>query len=279
MYFYYASHQFTTEDSKIYFTLTLMQDGKAKAWADRQYIKYMWDSSTNAPRPTPVFPSWADFWSGLAAEFGDPRIQEHALAQLKDLRQGKDTAREYFATMDRLRAEAGMSDKSYDPTFIFDVKNRLDRQLVTELTKRENPPVTYDQWKESAIRLDDRIRALEQQQREERRMQGYHHYSQRPPPQKPPQPSQSKPLPQGEPMELDRSKRSGVCFKCGKAGHWAGKCPEGAKAAKTFVRGLRPADRYLLAREMEELKESEFFDADADNFDEPDYDHFLLAGQ
>ena len=78
-------------------------------------------------------------------------------------------------------------------------------------------------------------------------------------------------------MEVDRSKMSGKCFKCGEAGHWARKCPKAMKGAAQFVRSLQPVDLCLVASAIGALPEDAFRGKDSEDTDFDD--HFLFAGQ
>jgi len=91
--------EFHTVESKIMFTLSYMQGGKAQSWRNEAI-----NQIAAGKKP---FKSFQDFLEKLDAQFGDPNLKATAVGKLKTMRQGSLTVDKFIL---QFKAEASQTD-------------------------------------------------------------------------------------------------------------------------------------------------------------------------
>lgn len=117
---------FPTDQKKILFIYSFLQKGSAKRWASRFFDKYMAAGQLNL--------TFVAFIKMLDNQFQDRGAQERAHDSLLTLRQGQQTAQDFFDKFGRLAHEAG-----YDPAIEAEEPSDLERMLVNLMEKAVNP--------------------------------------------------------------------------------------------------------------------------------------------
>ena len=64
-------------------------------------------------------------------------------------------------------------------------------------------------------------------------------------------------------VSIERAKRLGLCFKCGKPGHFSNVCQNNWNYVHRFISALSPEDRQEFALAFSSLKEKAFHKAKA----------------
>lgn len=220
------------DESKILCALSSMTGGLALKWAE-EYMDKVNDVNPNWGR-------WVDFDKLLEKTFADPHEGQQAQHELETLRQGTQTAEEYFMKLLVLAKRAGY-EKDHEAYLINLVERQLNQGLVDKVYASDVFPSTLEGWMEKSVSID-RLWRRRQDRKQQLVNLGVLKAKDRVVPKF--TPSLVVPtLPPvvtgtgrtyqgaGKPMDVDRSThlKEGRCFLCHEKGHMARDHKKGAK--------------------------------------------------
>lgn len=221
---------YADDEAKILFALSYMTEGLPAQWA-KNFVA----EADN--RDDESFGTWAAFKTSLKSSFENKNKRKDALAKLQALKQGTQTAEEFFQRFDLVRREAEVTDQNQ---LIDLVERAISREILTQIYSRgEALPTTYEDWKTKVIELDALQRRLKAITSSTNTWRPTQQTQSRPLPTPPnqqpaiPTPPQNQWAPGsgttygglGKPMDLDAAKAKGVCYKCAQRGHIGKFCP------------------------------------------------------
>lgn len=102
---------------------------------------------------------WFRFIQSLKRDFETLDSRTEARRKILNTRQGGRKASEFFQRLETLRRQARWLGSAYDEMIIERLKENLDGRLVDHIYSQEKLPVTYSDWKQAAIRWDQREQA------------------------------------------------------------------------------------------------------------------------
>jgi hypothetical protein len=207
-----------------------------------------------------TYTTWEGLKTALIKAFGEADSREVARRKLKGLKQASRSASAYWAEFQRITADLDYNDATYIDHFHDGLHIDVQRQLAL----MDERPSTLVDFANKAIALDNRLynfRTL----RPRNEPQFWDHQAQRQPtPQ--PQAANEYRLPDPDPMELDatrrfrysgpidmdKRKKNGSCFNCGRMGHYSANCP-----SRNMNRPRRPFRAAEVTYEEEEEQQNE----------------------
>ena len=159
---------YTTDEDKIIFILSFMNDKEALRWK-QTYLRSILTLDGNMN-----FPDIHTFIGLLENYFQPANLGQDAAHQLNLLKQGKKTAEEVLTEFRLLSSQAGyVAETTTDHLHLIErVQRVLNASLVKKIRLMESPPITIEGWIEKAIFFDNMYRStmevLEQKAKEER---------------------------------------------------------------------------------------------------------------
>jgi len=226
---------FQNDETFIAWTLACMEGERVNPWRNSLLNRRATLTTQNIPLPT-MLTDFRDFQAEFEGKFLDPNEMENAGRALMALTQ-KNSAREYSQEFDRLAEEAGQTGQP----FLLDQFRRNLKDKIQERILRQNFP-TLQALQIAAIEWDDTLFQFSKRKK---------NYGGRPPWAREYQ--SGPPVTNGTPMDLDTTwvpardarpqRHSGVCFGCGKRGHWKAQCPTRNKQVKES----KPAEQLSVA--------------------------------
>ena len=245
LYIHANQKAFPTDESKILFALSFMTEGMPVTWAldfnEEVMSRTVWN-----------FGTWAAFKDKLKVSFEDKEKAKNTHTALHQLKQGTQTADEFFLQFELLCRAAGITDDGELVAFL--EGGAINRKILTQIYySNDKLPENYEAWKKKIIKIDGL----------HRRMKMWDTPAPRPayrPLPTPPCPAQWNPPRQqapaqpaaaipatsnwrpgtgktygglGKPMDLDEARRQNVCYKCQQPGHIGKFCPNFKPPAQT----------------------------------------------
>jgi hypothetical protein len=226
------SEIYDTDEKKIAYALTFMNEGDAKSWK-AAFLR-------DAKRPRGLdLGSWTQFLTDVETAFAPYDAPGDALEELTTLKMGTNTIEDHIAKYKTLLARSGVLETS--PSAIDYFRKTLNIPLQRKLLDLPTPPKDLKEWYEWAARLDNNYRKLQ-------RILGR-------PSGKFPEKAKEEPrkrwnFQKKDPNAMDvdalaTEKRTeymkkGLCFGCGKPGHLNRDCTE-KKRPPSYASAWTPA--------------------------------------
>jgi hypothetical protein len=147
-------HVYDTDESKVSFILSFMDDGEAGKWKEN-YLLSILDATGSLK-----FPKIEDFMTTLLKAFKPANQERNATHQIDTLRQGKKTAEEVITEFRLLSNQAGytMTTSSDHNHLIGKLQKVLNTNLVRRILLLDDIPTTIDDWADKAIQIDSNYR-------------------------------------------------------------------------------------------------------------------------
>jgi len=149
------AHIYTTDDSRVAFILSFMNEKEAKRWKQNFYL-----TITDATTGLLVFPAFAAFLTTVKNDFKPANQTRDAEHQIAILRQGKKTAEETITEFRLLSNQAGYANTTSSDHLhlIGKLRSTLNTRLVKQIMLSDTVPTTIDEWAEKAIKIDNNYR-------------------------------------------------------------------------------------------------------------------------
>lgn len=147
-------HIYTTDDAKIAFVLSFMNEKEAKRWKEN-YLSSLINDLGNLN-----FPTLTEFWKKLLDDFKPANKGKDAAHQIAILRQGKKSAEETITEFRLLTNQAGYANTTDSDHLhlIEKLQTVLNSSLVKRVLLLDDVPTTIDKWAEKAIQIDNNYR-------------------------------------------------------------------------------------------------------------------------
>ena len=137
---------FNSDKKKILFILSYMTEGTAEAWKE----VFMDDKNGS-------YGTFPEFLATLKKAFSAADAEGEAWAQLRHLRQTKDTADEYVVQFRILAGRAKLTD---DKTLIEYFIEGINTGILQKIFAQNPLPATINDWYEAATKFDSQHRRL-----------------------------------------------------------------------------------------------------------------------
>jgi hypothetical protein len=142
---------YNTDQLKIGFILSYMNDGEAANWKE-YYLDTLEDPNTGMPN----FPTLVTFLADVQKAFWAADRVQDAVNRLETLRQGKETAEELNTEFLKIVGQAGMDRKTPSDHLhlIRYYRKTLEPRLSRRILFSDNVPKIIDGWMEKAIQFN-----------------------------------------------------------------------------------------------------------------------------
>ena len=210
------STEFLNEDNKIYFAVSYMKEGRAKAWID---------NLLQTGEIVHHFTTWPEFVKGFKREFFDPIDDQVARREIRLVRQGSGTVAEFITAFEKWQHKTKYDDLTLREIF----EQGLIMPLRKSISTIQYQPNTLVEWKDAArkqymqmTRFNESVKSVKYSEPKPG-VQGLNTVS--------PAVVEKKTSTgtvyggNGQPMDIALFKKNGLCFNCGNWGHIGKECP------------------------------------------------------
>ena len=239
-----ANTSLNTDEKKIRFVCSYIKE-KAGVWAEEQLTA----------RTTNQNWMWNDFTNQMKERFVDKNDKEIARNEIATIQQGNTRAEEFFTKLASLRIQAEYTDPLHDAIIINRLKLGLKTEIVTAIVASGNEPATIEGWRNRVIAVEEALYAHKPKYEVKNSFKpSTTSSSSRAPP--PPKPTPSLPL--GDPMDIDKMRKEGRCFKCHQKGHLARDCQNRRREVREIWMDLSTEEKRELIELMTANNQSDF---------------------
>ena len=147
-----------------------------------------------------------------------------------------------------------MTNATYESILAIQLKKALHMNIIKGILATGNEPTIVEKWRSRATAIDNALRASNSYSRPTPTP-----FKLTPRPNPPPfRPNSSTPaLPAGEPMDVDRMRKEGHCFKCQQKRHLSRDCPT-RRTVRQMLQEMTGEENKELANAVAEMKELDF---------------------
>jgi retrotransposon gag protein/zinc knuckle protein len=148
---------YDTDDKKIAFTISFMNDGDAGAWKEEFLARKI--AAANTAGDDVTFGTWGAFRTALDDSFSPFDAPGDALSEMRNLKMGQDASiDEHVAKFKILVSQSGLGDSAALADFFREtLPTGLQRQILTS----DPPPVTLAEWYDKAARYHNNWRRMQ----------------------------------------------------------------------------------------------------------------------
>ena len=152
LYLHVNDQVYDTEEKKVTFTLSFMNEGDAGAFKEQ----FLEEALT---KPAFDLGSWKDLRDDLEDAFSPYDAPGDALEEMKTLQMKDSSIEEHNAKFKMLVTKSGLSTGS--PAVIDYYRETLNIPLQRRILSLENPPKTLQEWYDWASKLDNNWRKMQ----------------------------------------------------------------------------------------------------------------------
>ena len=191
----------------------------------------------------------------MKERFVDKNDKEIARNEIATIQQGNTRAEEFFTKLASLRIRAEYTDSLHDAIIINRLKLGLKTEIVTAIVASGNKPATIEGWRNRVIAVEEALYAHKPKYEVKN---SFKPSTTSPSSRAPPPPKPTPSLPLGDPMDIDKMRKEGRCFKCHQKGHLARDCQNRRREVREIWMDLSTEEKRELTELMTANNQSDF---------------------